>query len=150
MKDRYQNALNWMEKCITLLDKIAQQRGDTLNKDDEIFETIRFALLVAERLEGYALSEEKRYCTGIYEMMKRDLLNIGYKSTVSKYTSKDSEIVKELESYYIPKLKHSMDNHRKFAYNDENNGSLHHGAANAFEVAIGCIEEAISKHRKIK
>lgn len=59
-----------------------------------------------------------------------------------------AEVARELREYYLPQLKFNMNQHREFAkrYVDKDEiASPHHFAANAFEVAIGCIEEALSR-----
>lgn len=57
-------------------------------------------------------------------------------------------LVKALTDYYVPQLKFSMGGHRAFATEHADNKEIsasHHGAANAFETAIGCIEEALQQ-----
>jgi len=51
--------------------------------------------------------------------------------------------VLELKNYYLPQLKFKMDGHRDFAKRHPKAADHHNGAANALEVAIGCIEEAL-------
>lgn len=58
--------------------------------------------------------------------------------------AREVEVVKQIKEYYLPQLKFSMKNHRESAKSFPINESLHNGAANAFEVAIGCIEEALA------
>ncbi len=83
-----------------------------------------------------------------------NLYSLKNKEHRTKYTRaivKTDGLVQALENYYIPQLKFSMKQHREFAFEHKENeisSSLHHGAANAFETAIGCIEEALSEHQK--
>lgn len=52
-------------------------------------------------------------------------------------------VVNELQEYYIPQLKFRMKKSRECAYEMDSKSDYFHGEANALEVAIGCIEEAI-------
>lgn len=69
------------------------------------------------------------------------------KKHVMRCSCRNAAVVRELKKYYLPQLKFSMNQHRKFAKDccddDGNDKGLYNGAANAFEIAIGCIEEAL-------
>lgn len=60
--------------------------------------------------------------------------------------SGEVDAIKQLKEYYLPQLKFSMGGHRDFAIRHADKPDIaaaHHGAANAFETSIGCIEEAL-------
>lgn len=58
---------------------------------------------------------------------------------------RDKAEIESLRNYYLPQLRFNVDKNREYAI--KHNAPEFHQAANAYEVAVGCIEEALGFKR---
>ena len=81
------------------------------------------------------------YCTSDSELEFHKL-----KRKHDKPSKRKRSLKRLLQTYYLPQLKFTMKSSKEFAFKcpEKSDMRSHHlGAFNAYEIAIGCIQEAI-------